>query len=67
MGPVAAGIAVPFAETLENVVIPSMLLFVVLLFEMDENDAALVVAEVDPERLFGAVRDRVIVEGLVLN
>ena len=67
MGLVTIGIEVPFAETPDIFVMFPMLLLVVLLVEIDDNDAAVIAAEVDPERLFGAVRDRVIVEGLLFN
>lgn len=60
------GIEVPFTGYPENDVIPAMLLFVALPLGV-ENDAAIFVAEVDPEWVFGAARDRVIEEGLIFN
>ena len=56
------GDEMPFMETPEAVV-KTPLLFVLLL-EMAENDDAVLVAGIDLERVFGAVRDRVLVEVL---
>ena len=57
------GKEVPFIETPEADVNTPLLLFVVLLFDMSENDDAVLVVKADLGENNGAVGDRVIVGG----